>query len=155
MKKKPRAGEAELTPKLQRIVDLLLPPARQGEPPGLPTRDNAIEFARREAVAAAAAARRQSTWEADMWEKHTLQRAALRALPPHLRAAALAPDVSPFPPDRQMLYQTPPEAYRAPAAAGGAGVAAEGGAGDEGGGGAKGDGGPRAAKSSRLNVKGR
>jgi hypothetical protein len=74
----------------------------QGEPPGLPTRDNALESARREAVAAAAAALRHAAWAADMWEKHALMRAALRALPPGLRASAAAPDVSPFPPDRQV-----------------------------------------------------
>eukprot|EP00955_Chlamydomonas_euryale_P083811 363892-Chlamydomonas_euryale.AAC.5 len=84
----------------------------QAGPPGLPARDNPDEFRRRERARDVAQRAADAAWRDDMWGKHALQRAALRALPQRLRAAAEAPDLAPFPLDRQLLFQTPPEAYR-------------------------------------------
>lgn len=51
-------------------------------------------------------------WRADLHAKLRLKRAALRALPPALRAPALVEDLEPFPLTRNFLFDTPPESYR-------------------------------------------
>ncbi|PSC71383.1 hypothetical protein C2E20_5334 [Micractinium conductrix] len=47
-------------------------------------------------------------WQADLSTKLNLKRAAIAALPEHLRAAAEKPDYEPFPLTRQMWNETPP-----------------------------------------------
>ena len=47
-------------------------------------------------------------WQADLTTKLKLKRAAVAALPPHLRAAAEVPDNELFPLNREMWTHTPP-----------------------------------------------
>lgn len=44
----------------------------------------------------------------DLTTKIKLQKAAAAALPPELRQAALEPDYTPFPRNRQIMTETPP-----------------------------------------------
>lgn len=72
----------------------------------------------REAATAAVKAFRQEhnrqhqAWSADMRTKLRLKLAALKALPPQLRAAAQEEDLTPFPLTRHFLYDSPPDAYK-------------------------------------------
>ena len=47
-------------------------------------------------------------WQADLTTKLKLKQAAIAALPPELQAAAMVPDTSPFPSNRQIWAETPP-----------------------------------------------
>ena len=47
-------------------------------------------------------------WQRDMTTKLKLKQAAIAALPPRLREAALVPDYEPFPANREIWYATPP-----------------------------------------------
>jgi hypothetical protein len=47
-------------------------------------------------------------WQTDLTAKLKLKLAAIEALPPNLRAAALVPDLEPFPSNRQIWTETPP-----------------------------------------------
>ena len=111
-KKKAKPGEDDVTPKLQKIVEMLLPPEQQSGPGGASVRDNLDVFLRRERAHAAKLAAVQAAWERDMHVKLKLQRAAIRALPAELRALAEQPDLAEFPPNRHLLFETPPESYR-------------------------------------------
>lgn len=55
---------------------------------------------------------RHQAWAADMRTKLSLKLAALKALPPDLRAAAEEEDLTAFPLTRHFLYDTPPDAYK-------------------------------------------
>jgi hypothetical protein len=111
-KKKTKLGEDGMNPKLQQVVEMLLPSDQQAGPGGIPARDNAGEFEQKEKAYLAKKRAMQATWEHDMRIKHLVQRAALRALPPELRAKAEEPDLGEFPHDRQLLFETAPESYR-------------------------------------------
>lgn len=52
--------------------------------------------------------REHRLWQADLTTKLKLKRAAIDALPPALKAAALEPDTEPFPVNRLMWTTTPP-----------------------------------------------
>lgn len=54
----------------------------------------------------------KAEWIQDMKVKHALQMDALRALPAALRAKAQQPDLTPYPPNRKFLFDTPPTAYQ-------------------------------------------
>ena len=47
-------------------------------------------------------------WQADLSTKLQLKLAAVAALPPHLREAAMVPDMSPIPSNRRVFTETPP-----------------------------------------------
>jgi hypothetical protein len=98
----------EKDPLMQKLVAMLVPAA---EP--VPR----THQQQRAAAAAAFQYRRQQNlrhmaWSADMRKKLALKAAALKALPPDLRAAAAEEDLTPFPLTRHFLYDTPPESYR-------------------------------------------
>ena len=52
--------------------------------------------------------RRHREWQTDLTTKLKLKQAAIAALPPDLRAAAMVPDDTPFPANRQIWTETPP-----------------------------------------------
>ena len=111
-KKKIEQGEGGMNPKLQQVVEMLLPSDQHTGPGGISTRENAKEFEQREKDYTEKKRAMQASWERDMQVKHLVQRAALRALPPDLRAKAEEPDLSEFPHDRHLLFDTAPESYR-------------------------------------------
>jgi hypothetical protein len=47
-------------------------------------------------------------WQIDLTTKLKLKQAAIGALPPDLQAAAMIPDDTPFPSNRQIWTETPP-----------------------------------------------
>jgi len=52
--------------------------------------------------------RQHREWQIDLTAKLKLKQAAVEALPPTLRAAAMVPDLAPFPANRQIWTETPP-----------------------------------------------
>lgn len=109
-KKKGGLNEAdEKNPRLQQIIAMLTPPAERdlGESPEEEAearrRREEYEYHRRGA---------HHAWVKDMTTKFKLQKAAFAALPKELQNRALAPDYTPFPPNRAFYFDTPPEAYR-------------------------------------------
>ncbi|GBF91402.1 hypothetical protein Rsub_04142 [Raphidocelis subcapitata] len=97
-------------PLLQRVVALLAPQERPPPPSEAP--EAAAEARARAKAYSAAKMREHQAWRADLHGKLQLKRAALRALPQELRAAAEEEDLAPFPLTRHALYETPPESYR-------------------------------------------
>lgn len=98
----------EKDPLMQKLIAMLVPAAEQ-----LPRTADV----QREAAARALEYRRQhnkqhKAWSADLRTKLALKTAALRALPPDLRAAALEEDLTPFPLTRHFLYDSPPDSYK-------------------------------------------
>jgi hypothetical protein len=61
--------------------------------------------------------RRHREWQAALTAKLKLKQAAVAALPDDLRAAALVPDLEPFPANRQIFTETPPVEVKADAGA--------------------------------------
>lgn len=57
---------------------------------------------------------RTQQWMAEVRERHRLQALALAALPQHLREKASQPDLTPYPPARNVLFDAPPAAYLEP-----------------------------------------
>ncbi|GLC72435.1 hypothetical protein PLESTF_001247200 [Pleodorina starrii] len=104
----PRDGTGEGNPRLQALVELLSSPTRKEAPP-LSKKEQDALAAHQRLVAAEARA-----WAEDLEVKFHLQKAALKALPPKLRELAMQPDHTPFPMNRNCLFDTPPEAYRDP-----------------------------------------
>jgi hypothetical protein len=111
-KKKGKEGEGQVSTKLQRVIDMLLPQEQRSGKGGVPSRDNPVEFSNRLAEYELKQSRIMEEWKQEMLVKHSLQRAAIRALTPELRMKAEEPDVSAFPPNRQYYFQSPPESYR-------------------------------------------
>lgn len=97
----------EKDPLMQKLVGMLVPPA---EPqPRSEAQQEAI-------IARAKKFSRQRMWEHMAWKrdlnaKLALKKAAIMALPPDLRTAALQDDTAPFPLTRHYYYDTPPDAY--------------------------------------------
>ncbi len=110
--KKKGKGDEDLAPKLQRIVNMLLPRDQQQGGGGQPVVDNVQAFDKKEEEYEGRVAAARRAWAADMEAKFQLQRAAIRALPPDLRAKAEVVDFEDFPPNRQYLFGSPPESYR-------------------------------------------
>ncbi len=102
-------------PLMQKVLALLAPPnsfvdaaevaARRSPEEAAEVMARQKEYSRRKMA-------EHRAWLADMSTKLKLKRAALSALPPSLRAAAAAEDLTPFPLTRHFLYDTPPESYR-------------------------------------------
>lgn len=107
-KGKQKRGEAEASPRMQAVLAMLAVPDAAAHVP-LAAGDVQLEaeFVRHSAA-------RKLAWWADMEAKHKLQKDALRALPPGLRALAEQPDLAPPPPNRVFMMATAPEAYRDP-----------------------------------------
>lgn len=98
----------EGNPRLKAVLDMLTPPELKELPP--PSKEDKAREAKYHRLRVSEG----HAWNRDMAMKHRLQQAALRALPKHLREKAMQPDLTPFPPNRKYLFDTPPEAYRDP-----------------------------------------
>lgn len=113
--KKDKKGEgvSGLSPKMQRVLDMLMPPSQQSGPGGTPKRSakDQEEYDRRCREFEEKKALEQETWRAASMEKIKLAKAALDALPPDLRSKAAVPDMSLFPLNREYLFHTPPTSY--------------------------------------------
>jgi hypothetical protein len=66
------------------------------------------EAARRAKEYSSRKMRQHREWQADLSMKLKLKQAAIAALPPDLRAAAMVPDLEPFPLNRWIWTETPP-----------------------------------------------
>ena len=119
-KKGKQVAEGEVSPKLQRVIEMLMPlDQQQSAGGGAAALENDREYQRREQKHVEHMQAEFDAWAGRMEVMHRVQRAALRALPAELRAKAEEPDLSEFPHNRQMLFDTPPVAY------GGGGAIAE------------------------------
>lgn len=96
-------------PLLQKVIAMLVPPA--AEPPAR-SRAEQQELVARVKEFSRARMQQHAAWQRDLGTKLALKRAAIQALPPKLRAAALREDRSPFPLTRHFLYDVPPDGYR-------------------------------------------
>lgn len=113
-KKSGNKGDAENDPRTQAVIKMLTKPSFQ-EIPHPKTSEEAkaaTEDRKRTEEYLFKKIQRNGEWMADMRLKHQLQMAAIKALPPALRAKASEPDLTPIPPGRQFFFDTPPEAYR-------------------------------------------
>lgn len=95
----------EGNPRLKAVLDMLTPPEVKDLPLTAEDKARLAEY-HQQWVAEGHA------WIKDMAMKHKLQQAALKALPETLRRKAMQPDLTPFPPNRKYLFDTPPESYR-------------------------------------------
>jgi hypothetical protein len=114
-KKGKRGQDAGATPRQAAVIQMLLRPEVEkllGDSKQASSKAEAYNVACQE---------RHAAWKADATLKLKLQRDALRALPAALRAKAAQPDLTPFPPNRRFLYDTPPADYLTPPATGSAG----------------------------------
>jgi hypothetical protein len=98
----------EKDPLMQKLIAMLVPAQEQQQ-----YTSEQIEVLKAAGKAARQEHNRQhQAWSADMHVKLRLKLAALKALPPHLRAAAEEEDLTPFPLTRHFLYDSPPDAYK-------------------------------------------
>jgi hypothetical protein len=112
-KSKKGEGGSGLSPKMQRVLDMLMPPSQQLGPGGPPKRSEKDQekYERRCRDFEEKKALEQESWRVASRERIKLAKAALEALPPDLREKAAIPDLSPFPPNREYLFHTPPTSY--------------------------------------------
>ena len=112
-KRDKKAEGSGLNPKVQRVLEMLMPPSQQAGPGGPPkrSRKDQEEYDRRCKEFEEKKALEQEAWVAASNERLKLARAALKALPPDLRAKAEVPDMSYFPPNREYLFHTAPSTY--------------------------------------------
>ena len=95
----------EGNPRLKAVLDMLTPPEVKDLPVTAEDKIRLAEYHQQWVEEGHA-------WIKDMATKHKLQLAALKALPEPLRRKAMQPDLTPFPPNRKYLFDTPPESYR-------------------------------------------
>jgi hypothetical protein len=95
----------EGNPRLKAVLDMLTPPEVKDMPLTAEDKARLAEYHEQWVVEGHA-------WIKDMTVKHKLQQAALKALPEALRRKAMLPDLTPFPPNRAYLFDTPPASYR-------------------------------------------
>jgi hypothetical protein len=98
-------------PLMQKVIAMLLPPAA-AQQPAPRTEEQQQELVERAKQYSRQKMQEHAEWQADLGMKLKLKKAALQALPPGLRAAALQEDLTPFPLTRHFLYDTPPDSYR-------------------------------------------
>ncbi|KAL6765067.1 hypothetical protein V8C86DRAFT_2460644 [Haematococcus lacustris] len=106
--RKRKLKEEGITPRVAAVMQMLLKPDKVKA-----VTEREVSAKRLEYYAFSSFARQQA-WQRDMQVKHQLQLSALLALPPSLRKAAETPDMSPFPPSRNFMFDTPPAAYIEP-----------------------------------------
>eukprot|EP00882_Tetradesmus_deserticola_P013001 GHRQ01013785.1.p1 GENE.GHRQ01013785.1~~GHRQ01013785.1.p1 ORF type:complete len:174 (+),score=62.29 GHRQ01013785.1:78-599(+) len=101
----------EKSPLMQKVIAMLVPPsaAQQAAPR---SEEQQLELVARAKQYSRQKMQEHAQWQADLGMKLKLKKAALQALPPELRAAALQEDLTPFPLTRHFLYDTPPDSYR-------------------------------------------
>lgn len=105
--------EGKVNPKMQQIIDMLLAGASESEQR---LSDSALAGMDREAEGRMRSylqlkVKEEEAWRKDMRTKFMLQRAAMWALPVALREKAAIPDMSPFPPNRKFMFDSPPREY--------------------------------------------
>jgi hypothetical protein len=110
-KKGKRGQDAGATPRQAAVLQMLTRPEVERQ-----LGDGSQAESKAEAYRAACQEQR-AAWRAEMELKMKLQRDALRALPAALRMKAAQPDLTPFPPNRRFLYDTPPADYLSTSAA--------------------------------------
>lgn len=98
-------------PLMQKVIAMLVPPAA-AQPPASRSEEQQQELVARAKQYSRLKMQEHMQWQADLKMKLQLKKAALRALPPELREAAMQEDLTPFPLTRHFLYDTPPDTYR-------------------------------------------
>ncbi|WIA32126.1 hypothetical protein OEZ86_002976 [Tetradesmus obliquus] len=101
----------EKDPLNQKVISMLVPPAA-AQPPAPRSAEQQQEMVARAKQYSRQKMQEHAQWQEDLCMKLKLKKAALQALPPELRAAALQEDLTPFPLTRHFLYDTPPDSYR-------------------------------------------
>lgn len=104
----------EKDPLMQKVIAMLVPPtaAAAAEQPDRTLQQQQQELVARVKQFSRLKMQAHAQWQQDMCTKLRLKKAALQALPPELRAAALKEDLTPFPLTRHFLYDTVPDSYR-------------------------------------------
>eukprot|EP00775_Hariotina_reticulata_P012954 gene12954-13083_t len=96
-------------PLMQKVVAMLVPPTQA---PEQHTRRQQVELEARSKEYSRLKMHQHRAWQHDLTVKLRLKQAAIQALPPALRAAALQEDLTPFPLTRHYLYDHPPDSYK-------------------------------------------
>jgi hypothetical protein len=96
-------------PLMQKVVAMLVPPVQH---PQQPSRRQQAELEARSKEYSRLKMHEHRAWQHDLTVKLRLKKAAIQALPPALRAAALQEDLTPFPLTRHFLYDQPPDGYK-------------------------------------------
>eukprot|EP00798_Chlamydomonas_sp_ICE-L_P013969 gene13969-19911_t len=115
--KKKTDDDSKVNPKQQLIMDMLEASPEAGKGKEMTSSQLALNMAEAKGHIQQYLQfkiKEEDEWKQDIGTKFELQKAALAALPKALKEKAMMPDLTPYPPNRKIMFDSAPAAYGTP-----------------------------------------